>query len=445
MSMDQSALNAPAWEPWAELPSESFLQQTTPKRRRTDETMGVEYAAYGFPEYIPSTLSSLESNHDGLVMGASMDDLIPQTTLGSGQWMDTTAFTGGGSDDIGMLLANNLMPSPSTQSLETTASESCLPEGDSNDPVREEATKSKRDRKGRPVLSSVVVDRLNNLTDVVLPEEVSDIIVQYTEGISFALGEGGRELLRACLNAKGCKGKELQGAAVPALLKLAHERDIWNVALRIRAERASGKYSPDHEAFIRFKASQSQQRKNVKKEYMRTERDPESGLIDNIVFDGRKKITLGKEGREILRQLLRQLHHQQPEEVDKKLEQYGFRYSELRNATVQQLVQMAHVCGLWTNVIKACREQEAARSRKKKKGDDSNDSEPSFSPERSPLNHKADPEEQSMSLTSLLAGNALAVDLNGVFGSSNELTYPYLGLDTDFDAHQDSVASYPYS
>lgn len=47
--------------------------------------------------------------------------------------------------------------------------------------------------------------------------------MDYKEGVNFPLGEGGRELLRACLNTKGCKGRRLQGASVPVLLKLAKD------------------------------------------------------------------------------------------------------------------------------------------------------------------------------------------------------------------------------
>jgi hypothetical protein len=49
------------------------------------------------------------------------------------------------------------------------------------------------------------------------------LFVEYERGVSFPLGEGGRELLRACLNVKGCKGRRLQGASVPVLLKLAYD------------------------------------------------------------------------------------------------------------------------------------------------------------------------------------------------------------------------------
>lgn len=46
------------------------------------------------------------------------------------------------------------------------------------------------------------------------------------------------------------------------------------------------------------------------------------------------------------------------------MEQYGFKYSELRNATVPQLLKMAHVCCMWDEVIDACKQQEAKRDTK---------------------------------------------------------------------------------
>lgn len=46
------------------------------------------------------------------------------------------------------------------------------------------------------------------------------------------------------------------------------------------------------------------------------------------------------------------------------MEQYGFKYSELRNATVPQLLKMAHICCMWDEVIDACKQQEAKRDTK---------------------------------------------------------------------------------
>lgn len=74
-----------------------------------------------------------------------------------------------------------------------------------------------------------------------------------------------------------------------------------------------------------------------------------------------RKITLGKEGREALRALLRRLHDKHATKMDELLERNGFKYSELRNATVQQLSRMAFVCNLWDQVVHACRRQEEKR------------------------------------------------------------------------------------
>lgn len=73
----------------------------------------------------------------------------------------------------------------------------------------------------RPELNEQHVNELNDITEFRQDERALKHIVDYHENISFALGEGGRELLRACLNVKGCKGRQLQGASVPSLLSLA--------------------------------------------------------------------------------------------------------------------------------------------------------------------------------------------------------------------------------
>eukprot|EP01057_Protomagalhaensia_wolfi_P004179 Protomagalhaensia_wolfi_Nauph_80__4178@NODE_424_length_2545_cov_30_204709_g317_i0_p1_GENE_NODE_424_length_2545_cov_30_204709_g317_i0NODE_424_length_2545_cov_30_204709_g317_i0_p1_ORF_typecomplete_len294_score57_88_NODE_424_length_2545_cov_30_204709_g317_i03191200 len=101
-------------------------------------------------------------------------------------------------------------------------------------------------------------------------------------------------------------------------------------------------------------------RKYVKKEYMVTERD-QQGCLSGIIYDERRKITLGKEGRESLRTQLRRLHDRHAGKMDDLLEKHGFKYSELRNATVQQLSRMAYVCNLWDKVVAACRKQEEKR------------------------------------------------------------------------------------
>lgn len=50
-----------------------------------------------------------------------------------------------------------------------------------------------------------------------------------------------------------------------------------------------------------------------------------------------------------------------PFQQDELLNLHGFKYSELRNATVQQLSRMAFVCNLWDQVVHACRKQEEKR------------------------------------------------------------------------------------
>ncbi|EZG84063.1 hypothetical protein GNI_013380 [Gregarina niphandrodes] len=215
----------------------------------------------------------------------------------------------------------------------------------------------------RPELTEEMVVELNDISQFRKDDRFARFIVPYQDKVSFPLGEGGRELLRACLNVKGCKGRQLQGASVPVLLQLAYQWDLWDVALRIKVERQTGQLSPAHEAFVRFKATQSQLRKYVRKEYMVTERDP-TGKISRILYDENRKIKLGKDGREALRAKLRRLHDKHATRMDELLAKHGFKYSELRNATVQQLSRMAFVCNLWDQVVSACRSQEEKRDGK---------------------------------------------------------------------------------
>eukprot|EP01071_Lankesteria_metandrocarpae_P002594 Lankesteria_metandrocarpae@DN2432_c0_g1_i1.p1 len=215
----------------------------------------------------------------------------------------------------------------------------------------------------RPDVDDATIGELCDITPLHRSERFSKLIVDFEEGISFPLGEGGRELLRACLNAKGCKGRQLQGASVPMLLQLARDWGLWNVAVRIKVERATGELSPNHEAFVKFKAMQSQLRKYLKREHMITERD-DSGKITDIHFEEMKYLTLGKDGREKLRAQLRRMHDKDPQRMDELLERSNFKYSELRNATVPQLLKMAHICGMWDEVVNACRQQEQKRDEK---------------------------------------------------------------------------------
>eukprot|EP00917_Polyrhabdina_sp_WS-2016_P008561 GHVP01019177.1.p1 GENE.GHVP01019177.1~~GHVP01019177.1.p1 ORF type:complete len:495 (-),score=76.79 GHVP01019177.1:2165-3649(-) len=219
------------------------------------------------------------------------------------------------------------------------------------------------DKFGRPTVNQNNIDMLNDISGFETDHKHRKFLVPFENGIIFPLGEGGRELLRACLIFKGCKGGKLQGASVADLLRLANEWALWKVALRIRIERISGELCHTHEAFVKFKSLQSHYRKFFRREHMEAERDT-SGKIVRIRFEEPKFLTLGKEGRESLRAQLRRLHDRNSKEMNVILDQNGFKYSELRNATVMQLVKMARVCGLWGEVVAACRRQEEKKENK---------------------------------------------------------------------------------
>lgn len=215
----------------------------------------------------------------------------------------------------------------------------------------------------RPSVEEKTLAELCEISHLHNNEKFQSLFVDYTEGVTFPLGEGGRELLRACLNAKGCKGRQLQGASVPQLLTLAHNWGMWNIALRIKIERATGGFCKHHKDFVQFKASQSQLRKYLKREQMATDRDAD-GKITSIQFEEMKYLTLGKEGREKLRAQLRRMHDKDAQHMDRLLESHSFKYSELRNATVPSLLKMANICGMWPEVVQACRDQEAKREQR---------------------------------------------------------------------------------
>ena len=220
----------------------------------------------------------------------------------------------------------------------------------------------------RPELDAATVERLNDISEFLNNKRYSSLLIKYSPLASFQLGEGGRELLRACLNLRGCKGKQLQGASVPVLLELAYKWNLWNVALRVHIERTTNEFCYWHDAFVKFKAEQSQMRKYVRREYMVTERD-RNGRISSIIYEENRRIILGKEGREALRTQLRRMHEKYPVLMDEVLERHGFRYAELRNATVHQLSRMAFICNLWDKVVHACRNQEEKNeSLKKRRG-----------------------------------------------------------------------------
>eukprot|EP00922_Rhytidocystis_sp_ex-Travisia-forbesii_P006386 GHVS01009241.1.p1 GENE.GHVS01009241.1~~GHVS01009241.1.p1 ORF type:complete len:451 (+),score=123.88 GHVS01009241.1:271-1623(+) len=121
-------------------------------------------------------------------------------------------------------------------------------------------------RQKRPSVTLATVKELSNLNVFKSKGSTAAMLNPYRKNMLFGLGDGGRELLRACLNAVGCKGRGLQGASVPQLLEMAHDWDLWNVALRIKVERATRQLCAKHKEFVAFKSQQGQNRKHTRRD-----------------------------------------------------------------------------------------------------------------------------------------------------------------------------------
>ncbi|EPR62487.1 hypothetical protein TGDOM2_263390 [Toxoplasma gondii GAB2-2007-GAL-DOM2] len=219
----------------------------------------------------------------------------------------------------------------------------------------------------RPV---VTVDDLKELND---PEALaatlgtqSEPLVHYSPDVRVSLGEGGRELLRACLLLKhdGSSLTSLQGASVQTLLLLAHQAGLWCIVQRIVAERATGIFSRLHLAFNQFKALQMRLRKELHTESMLITRSAD-GSVQHVLYEPHKSLQIGKEGRSILKaRLCRYIGHHQ-DEVAARLEAYGLGALPLKHATVPQLLAIAWVLNQWDLVIQVVRRHDDQRRLRK--------------------------------------------------------------------------------
>ena len=216
----------------------------------------------------------------------------------------------------------------------------------------------------RPNVTLTQCEELNNLDNLYdYPKArplIELLLKEYPHTSGCPLGEGGREMLRACLMLKGCKGKLMAGANRAALMLFAQEKGLQMLAIRLRVERQMGAgVSPLHRKFIKFKSMQTKIRKLTKKQQMKAVMD-QNGRLD-VTFDDMKHLTIGKHGRDRIRRLIRKQHSNNPQNLQGALSRHGFDYQDLRNATVSQLLKMAHVCGLWHVVVE---EVNSARDRK---------------------------------------------------------------------------------
>ncbi|KAL8440395.1 hypothetical protein Efla_000283 [Eimeria flavescens] len=182
---------------------------------------------------------------------------------------------------------------------------------------------------------------------------------EYSEGVAFSVGEGGRELLRAAL-LQYTDGRTLQGASVPQLLRHAHSLGLWPLAQRIRAERSAGVLTDLHLAFANFKAAQSRRRRRSAAASMHVVRG-EDGRILSIIYDPSKTLPIGLQGRIKLKLLITKRMEEDPTKAAALLIEHGLDGVSLREATVAELLAVAWVLGLWRSVEDIVQENEQRR------------------------------------------------------------------------------------
>ncbi|CEM09056.1 unnamed protein product [Vitrella brassicaformis CCMP3155] len=181
-------------------------------------------------------------------------------------------------------------------------------------------------------------------------------IPEFYDGISFSLGEAGRELLRYYIRASGHgkKGKTLQNTSIPDLLRMAYETGLWRVAVRLHLEhKGVAPMTPAHAEMRKYKQDQSRRRREKHKaeptdpvELMRTP----SGRPTVAYRDG-MTLRLGAEGRRELLRRFRDLYETRKDFLTRVLQQNQIKYSDMRNATLAKILRVAYYAGLWDDVV----------------------------------------------------------------------------------------------
>jgi len=192
-----------------------------------------------------------------------------------------------------------------------------------------------------------VMNDISNIDETLLKR-----VPDYYEGISFGLGEGGRELLRKYIKMTGYKGRALHSTSIPELLALARKVNIWNVAIRIHLEyKAFIPLSKCHFDMRQYKASLAERRREKNRTKAPLALVTNQAGRPTIAYQEGIQLPLGGEGRKQLLAKLRQRHDMDRETMDEKLAKYGLRYSAMRDATVAMLLKMAWAVGLWDEAV----------------------------------------------------------------------------------------------
>eukprot|EP01067_Filipodium_phascolosomae_P004935 Filipodium_phascolosomae@DN2916_c0_g1_i1.p1 len=181
-------------------------------------------------------------------------------------------------------------------------------------------------------------------------------VMQWHPGISFSLGEAGREVLRAYVRQKaGLRGQKMQNISIPKLLEMAHENGLWPSAVRTHLEHCGRlPMSTCHQVMKTYKESLNTVRRRNRKAFMRSSLTAAAYHCchDSIPYQEGLALRLGSEGRKQLLDIMREKHVREREQVDRLLAAEGLCYSDMRNASLPVLFKMAHTMGLWSQAVR---------------------------------------------------------------------------------------------
>eukprot|EP01066_Platyproteum_vivax_P008491 Platyproteum_vivax@DN3568_c0_g1_i1.p1 len=181
-------------------------------------------------------------------------------------------------------------------------------------------------------------------------------LMPWHPGMSFSLGEAGREVLRAYVRQKaGLKGQKMQNISIPKLLKMAHDHGLWPAAVRAHLEHCGRlPMSLCHHVMKTYKESLNMVRRRNRKAFMRSSLTAAAYHCchDSIPYQEGLALRLGSEGRKQLLDVMREKHVRDREQVDRLLAAEGLCYSDMRNASLPVLFKMAHTMGLWNEAVR---------------------------------------------------------------------------------------------
>ncbi|CEL98447.1 unnamed protein product [Vitrella brassicaformis CCMP3155] len=212
------------------------------------------------------------------------------------------------------------------------------------------------DGNGGMAAPPIVEAPLEMLTLDDLPLSAQRVVPQYHDGITFSLGDAGRELLRNYIKATRRHGVEKrvhQNTPIIELLRLAVDCELWPVAVRLHLEyKGYIPLSPHHAEMRHFRAQRRRNKtRQVREPAAVITRSPSGTTRETIEYEEGIALKLGGEGRKALLKRLREFHELNKDFMDQTLLDHGLKYGEMRNATLPQLFKMAYICGLWEEAV----------------------------------------------------------------------------------------------